>query len=67
MNLSKINEKAYQLAEKHFGKKSFTFNELFNLVSKEEGLKTEDKDELVSDFYNSILKDVRFLYVGNGK
>ncbi|MDR2557266.1 MAG: hypothetical protein LBC33_00290 [Mycoplasmataceae bacterium] len=57
-----INE-AYNAAKSKFGKNPFTFNELVNLVKSSPDF--ADISGKLGYLYNELLKDTRFLYVGN--
>lgn len=56
-------EKAYICAKENFKKNSFTFKQLFELLSKQE---SSVKDS-AADLYIDILQDIRFISLGKQK
>ncbi|AAP57010.2 DNA-directed RNA polymerase subunit delta [Mycoplasmoides gallisepticum] len=65
--MASLIDKAYEVAQKNFVKKEFTFNDLWKLVVKDENFNKKDAQELIGAFYTDLIQDTRFVYVGDQK
>lgn len=60
-----LNDIAYDIALKQFGKKTFSFNELWAKVVSVNRIKKSEAEELIGEFYAEIMQDPRFRYCTN--
>ncbi|QZX49116.1 DNA-directed RNA polymerase subunit delta [Mycoplasma sp. E35C] len=65
--MASLIDKAYEVAQKNFKQKGFSFNDLWKLVAKEENLNKKDSQDLMGAFYTDLIQDTRFLYIGDYK
>lgn len=58
---------AYDLAQKEYKDKTFSFTDLFNKVTKQLRLDTKTKDENIGEFYSDLIQDKRFVFCGKNQ
>lgn len=60
-----LNDIAYDLAKETFKNTSFTFDNLWQELSKSKKIHYLNDSEIKGRLYSEIMQDIRFLYVGN--
>ncbi len=60
-----LSDIAYDIALKQFGKKTFSFKELWTKVVSVNRIKKAEAEELIGEFYAEIMQDPRFRYCAN--
>jgi DNA-directed RNA polymerase delta subunit len=63
MELKHLIDIAYEQAKETYNDQSFTFNQLYDLVSKNDS--ADFPKQSIGEFYSELLLDPRFTYFGN--